>query len=123
MSKKRSMDMDVLEPLVARAYDTDAQVAPGELPMWLRRSRTVDPASTIVEPNADTIRILQRANAHLKRRFGIDWADAAVVVFNEAHRRGASPTAIARVLTAGLRRDARRSRGAAEGGGATEGSS
>ena len=112
LGKKPSMDMDVMEPLVARAFEADVQVAPGELPMWLRRTRAVEPASTITEPNADTILILQRANAHLKRRFGIDWADAAVVVFNEAHRRGASPVALARVLTSGLRRDAKRGGGA-----------
>jgi hypothetical protein len=62
---------------------------------------------TFAEPNAETIRILQRGNALLRRRFGIDWADAATVVFGEAARRGASPVALARVLTAGLRRDAR----------------
>ena len=111
MERRAAANMDAMEPLVAHAFDADAQVAPGELPMWLRRTRNVEAAATITEPNADTILILQRANAHLKRRFGIDWADAAVVVFNEAHRRAASPVALARVLTTGLRRDAREGTG------------
>ena len=67
----------------------------------------ITPAAIMPEQNADTIRILQRGNAMLRRRFGIDWADAASVVFAEAQRRGASPVALARVLTAGLRRDAK----------------
>jgi hypothetical protein len=99
--------MDAMEPLVARAFQTDSPVAPGELPAWLRRTRSVTPTTVIREQNADTIRILQRGNAMLRRRFGIDWADAASVVFAEAQRRGASPVALARVLTAGLRRDAK----------------
>jgi hypothetical protein len=107
LGRRGALDMDAMQPLVARAFEPDAPVAPGELPAWLRRSRPVTPRSTIAEPNAETILVLQRANALLRRRFGIDWADAATVVFGEAARRGASPVALARVLTAGLRRDAK----------------
>jgi hypothetical protein len=81
--------------------------APGELPAWLRRSRDVTAGSTMLSEGAETILVLQRANRLLLGRFGIDWADAASVVFEEAQRRAASPAAMARVLTAGLRRDAR----------------
>jgi hypothetical protein len=59
---------------------------------------------------AEAILVLQRGNRLLRERFGIDWADAASVVFGEAARRGASPVALARVLTTGLRRDARERR-------------
>jgi hypothetical protein len=52
---------------------------------------------------AEAILVLQRGNRLLRERFGIDWADAAGVVFGEAQRRGASPVALARVLTTGLR--------------------
>ena len=107
MGKRRATDIDAMQPLVAKAFEADTPVAPGEVPSWLRRSRPVAAAATIDEPNAETILILQRANTHLRRRFGIDWADAAAVIFLEAQRRGASPVALARVLTAGLRRDAK----------------
>lgn len=86
--------------------------AADELPSWLRRSRSVTPGSTMMSQGAETILVLQRANRLLQSRFGIDWADAAGVVFEEAQRRAASPAAVARVLTAGLRRDARGGGGA-----------
>jgi hypothetical protein len=105
--RQRTTDIDAMQPLVAQAFAPDAPLAPGEIPSWLRRSRPVSGDSTIAEPNAETILILQRANTHLRRRFGIDWADAAAVIFAEAHRRGAPPAALARVLSAGLRRDAK----------------
>jgi hypothetical protein len=107
LGKRGALDMDAMEPLVARAFEPDARVAPGDVPAWLRRSRPVTPRSTIAEPDAETIRILQRSNTLLRRRFGIDWADAATVVFAESVRRGASPVELARVLTSGLRRDAK----------------
>jgi hypothetical protein len=107
MGPRGVLDMNAMQPLVAQAFETDVPVPPGELPSWLRRSKPVAPSSTILEANAETIRVLQRGNALLSRRFGIDWADAATVVFGEAARRGASPVSLARVLTAGLRRDAK----------------
>ena len=96
-----------------RPVTPEVQPEPGagpsadELPAWLRRSRAVTPGSTMMSQGAETILVLQRANRLLQSRFGIDWADAAGVVFEEAQRRAASPAAVARVLTAGLRRDAR----------------
>jgi hypothetical protein len=112
MGRRWATDIDAMEPLVTQAFETHAGVAPGDVPAWLRRSRPVAIASPMVEPNAETILILQRGNALLRRRFSIDWADAAAVIFREAQRRGASPVALARVLTAGLRRDAKGARGA-----------
>jgi hypothetical protein len=90
---------------LAPAPETSEHHEPGELPAWLRRSRDVTPGSTMLSQGAETILVLQRANRLLRARFGIDWADAASVVFEEAQRRAASPAAVARVLTAGLRRD------------------
>ena len=107
MEKRAAAHMDAMQPVVARAFEADAPVAPGELPSWLRRSRDVTTPKVMQEQGAETIRVLQRANALLRRRFGIDWADAAAVIFAEAQRRSTSPVALARVLTAGLRRDVR----------------
>ena len=107
ISRKTASNLNAMEPLVARAFQEEASLAPDEIPAWLRRSRAVTSAAVIHEQNGDTIRILQRANGLLRRRFGIDWADAAAVVFGEASRRGASPVSLARVLATGLRRDAR----------------
>ena len=107
MDKRGAMNMDVMEPLVARSFEHDMPVATDDVPAWLRGSRDLAPATTLIEASGQTIRVLQRGNTLLRRRFGIDWADAAGVVFVEAQRRGASPVALARVLTAGLRRDAK----------------
>jgi hypothetical protein len=87
--------------------DTYQAPPPGELPAWLRRSRDITTSPAMLSQGAETILVLQRNNRLLRSRFGLDWADAASVVFEEAQRRGASPVSIARVLTAGLRRDAR----------------
>lgn len=54
------------------------------------------------------ILILQRNNRLLRARFGLEWPGAASVVAGEAARRNMSVAALARVLTAGLRRDERR---------------
>jgi len=62
---------------------------------------------------ARAILILQRNNRLLRARFGVDWAGAASVLSGEARRRGMSVASLARLLTAGLRRDAR---SAGEGG-------
>lgn len=100
-----------LRPLVPqRPPETYDPPAPGELPAWLRRTRSVTPSSAMLPQGAEAILVLQRGNRLLRERFGIDWADAASVVFGEAQRRGASPVALARVLTTGLRRDARERR-------------
>lgn len=97
-----------MRPLVPQNPAPYTPVAPGELPAWLRRTRAVQPSSSVMlSQSGETILVLQRANKLLRRQFGIDWADAASVIFGEAARRGASPVALARVLTAGLRRDAR----------------
>jgi len=93
--------------VVSRQRTEDAPIDPGEIPAWLRRTRAVTTGTTMLSQSAETILVLQRANKLLRARFGIDWADAASVIFGEAVRRGASPTALARVLTAGLRRDTR----------------
>jgi len=107
MEKRAAANIGAMEPVVARAFEADAPVAPGELPSWLRRSRPVPGPAVMREEGAEAIRVLQRTNTLLRQRFGIDWADAAAVIFAEAQRRGASPVALARVLTAGLRRDAK----------------
>lgn len=98
-----------MRPVMPHAHveRSAAGPSPDELPAWLRRSRAVTPGSTMMSQGAETILVLQRANRLLQSRFGIDWADAAGIVFEEAQRRAASPAAVARVLTAGLRRDSR----------------
>ncbi len=93
--------------VVTRPRMEDAPIAPGEIPAWLRRTRAITTGTAMLSQSAEAILVLQRANKLLRRRFGIDWADAASVIFGEAARRGASPVALARVLTAGLRRDTR----------------
>ncbi len=75
-----------------------------EVRALMRRSRTL--AATNWSDFGATIRVLQRHNKLLRERFGVEWADAASVVWSEAHRRGASAVALARVLAAGLRADA-----------------
>jgi hypothetical protein len=57
---------------------------------------------------ARAVLILQRNNKLLEARFGVGWPAAASVVCGEAARRNMSVASLARVLTAGLRRDARR---------------
>jgi hypothetical protein len=104
---QRRTDVRSMRRITPQVADCETPLAPGELPAWLRRSRDVAPGSTMLSQGAETILVLQRGNRLLQSRFGIDWADAAGVVFAEAQRRGASPASIARVLTAGLRRDAR----------------
>ncbi len=54
----------------------------------------------------EALRVLQRHNKLLLERFGVGWADVASVVEDEASRRGFSTMAMARLLAAGLRRDA-----------------
>jgi hypothetical protein len=103
----RRSDLRSMKHVTPKPSPDSYATAPGELPTWLRRSRAVNPGSTMLSQGAETILVLQRANRLLQARFGIDWADAASVVFEEAQRRAASPAAVARVLTAGLRRDAR----------------
>jgi hypothetical protein len=100
-------NLDAWTPLTPRPRAAEPPVAPGELPAWLRRTRRVTTAPRISEQGAEAIRVLQNANRLLQRRFGIDWADAASVIFEESGRRGASPILLARVLAAGLRRDER----------------
>lgn len=108
IGRKGGANISALRPVVVSPPRlTDAPVAPGEIPAWLRRTRSVTTGSTMLSQSAETILVLQRANKLLRQRFGIDWADAASVIFGESMRRGASPVALARVLTAGLRRDAR----------------
>lgn len=53
------------------------------------------------------IRVLQRHNRLLRSRFGIDWPEVAGLLLTEARRRGVPTESLARVLTAGLRQDAR----------------
>ena len=106
--RKGSGNVSALPPVVAsRPQTMDAPIAPGEIPAWLRRTRAVTTGPAMLSQSAETILVLQRANKLLGARFGIDWAGAASVIFAEANRRGASPVALARMLTAGLRRDAR----------------
>lgn len=64
------------------------------------------------EDLARAILILQRNNKLLNARFGLEWPGAASVIAGEAVRRNMSAASLARVLTAGLRRDARRGGGA-----------
>jgi len=54
------------------------------------------------------ILILQHNNKLLKARFGLEWPAATSVILGEATRRNMSAASLARVLTAGLRRDARK---------------
>jgi hypothetical protein len=105
---ERRTDVRAMRPVKAKQPSQECvATAPDELPAWLRRTRAVAPGSTMLSQGAETILVLQRANKLLQQRFGIDWAGAASVVFEEAQRRAASPASVARVLTAGLRRDAR----------------
>jgi hypothetical protein len=53
------------------------------------------------------ILILQHNNKLLKARFDLEWPAATSVVLGESTRRNMSAASLARVLTAGLRRDAR----------------
>ncbi len=108
IGRKGGANVAAFRPVVvSRQRTEDAPIAPGEIPAWLRRTRAVTTGTAMLSQSAETILVLQRANKLLRKRFGIDWADAACVVFGEAGRRGASPVALARVLTAGLRRDGR----------------
>ena len=108
IGRKGGANVSALPPVVAsRQLAMDAPVAPGEIPAWLRRTRAVTTRPAMLTQSAEAILVLQRANKLLGARFGIDWAGAASVIFTEADRRGASPVALARVLTAGLRRDTR----------------
>jgi hypothetical protein len=110
---ERRTDVRAMRPLTPRTPPEQwSGPAQDELPAWLRRTRAVAPGATMLSQGAETILVLQRANKLLQQRFGIDWADAASVVFEEAQRRAASPASVARVLTAGLRRDARGRSGA-----------
>jgi hypothetical protein len=108
IGRKGGANVSALPRVVAsRLRAMDAPVAPGEIPAWLRRTRAVTTGPAMLSQSAEAILVLQRANKLLGARFGIDWAGASSVIFAEAQRRGASPVALARVLTAGLRRDAR----------------
>lgn len=82
----------------------------------LRATRALPQIATFQVPQNDLARailILRRNNRLLRARFGVDWAAATCVLMGEAHRRGMSVASLARVLAAGLRRDAR---GAGESG-------
>ena len=111
-SRRAAWDGGPMQPLVAapQTHEPSPPVAPGELPAWMRRTSAVTPGAVMISQSGEAILILQRANRLLGRRFGINWADAASVIFAESGRRGTSPVALARVLTAGLRRDAKESR-------------
>jgi hypothetical protein len=107
---ERRTDIHSMRPVMSKPApppESYGPTAPGEIPAWLRRTRAVTTGPAMLSQSAEAILVLQRANKLLGARFGIDWAGAASVIFVEADRRGASPVALARVLTAGLRRDAR----------------
>ena len=86
------------------AMQASGALSADEARAMMQRSRTLAPTSWT--DFGATIRVLQRHNRLLRERFGVEWADAASVVWSEAHRRGASAAALARVLVAGLRADA-----------------
>jgi hypothetical protein len=76
----------------------------------LRTTRPVraSNAETHTDDLGRAILILQRNNKLLKARFGLEWPAATSVVLGESTRRNMSAASLARVLTAGLRRDARK---------------
>ena len=96
--------MTAFAPLLPSPEDRRAAVAA------LRRTRRLR-VSEIQAGKKDDIEqavlILRRNNRLLLARFGIEWPAAASVLCGEAARRGTSVASLARVLTAGLRRDAR----------------
>ncbi|HYM14658.1 MAG TPA: hypothetical protein VEZ14_03800 [Dehalococcoidia bacterium] len=87
--------------------------SPGGLhnaPATLRSTRPLRVSDTLAGKKADVERavlILQRHNRLLRARFGVEWPAAASVLCGEAARRSMSVASLARVLTSGLRRDAR----------------
>lgn len=76
-------------------------------PVDLRRTRRLTLASDWRLDFGAAIRLLQRHNRLLRNRFGIGWPEVAGLLLAEARRRGVPTESLARVLTTGLRQDAR----------------
>jgi hypothetical protein len=96
-----------------RGLVTPAAIAPSadDVATFLRSTRRLEASDTAVGRQDDlgrAILILQRNNKLLKARFGLEWPAATSVVLGESTRRNMSAASLARVLTAGLRRDARK---------------
>lgn len=72
----------------------------------LRRTRRLDIAHDWRLDFGSAIRVLQRHNRLIQQRFGIGWVEVTGLLIEEARRRGITTASLARLLTAGLRRDA-----------------
>ncbi|MEX2245668.1 MAG: hypothetical protein WEC75_03185 [Dehalococcoidia bacterium] len=75
---------------------------PGDLPDLASTRRLIAPSP---RDFGAAIRVLQRHNHLLQKRFGIAWDLAAGAILAEAVRRGASAAALARALASQLRRE------------------
>lgn len=93
----RGIARGVTRPLVPRAALPLRRVA---VPARVRR---LDAGALDAADVSRMVAMLRRHNPLLRQRFGITWAAAATAVLRESHRRGASPSFVARTLIGGLR--------------------
>jgi hypothetical protein len=82
-------------------------VAAGEGDGLLPETRTLERHADVRADLETALRVLQRHNRAIERRFGLHWSDVAPVVIDEARRRALPSAAAARLLTGALERDAR----------------